>query len=349
MKWTFGWPRRVTTIYQITDKGQWALYWVAYFVTQGLRERHAAKVEVVREIGDTRGQILHYIDRYAYLRGKADLTHPSNHVFLTWYHSDPHPENRWLFEALPKALPRLRGVVTSCQATRQSLLGLGVPDEKIHILPIGVDLRTFRPPSPFERQAARAQFGVPANAFCVGSFQKDGTGWEEGMEAKLIKGPDVFLEALALAKNRLPRLFVFLTGQARGYVKRGLEKLGIPYVHHALDEYHNIIACYHALDAYLIASRIEGGPKGMMESWATGVPVVSTRMGMPADYMRHEENGLLAEVEDGEGLAEGLLRLAEDAALRQTCIKNALEAVRPLGWDVIADGYYALYRPYLRG
>ena len=49
----------------------------------------------------------------------------------------------------------------------------------------------------------------------------------DGVEPKLVKGPDVFLKGVAkLAVDH--RLFVLLTGPARGYVKRGLDAIGVP-------------------------------------------------------------------------------------------------------------------------
>ena len=47
----------------------------------------------------------------------------------------------------------------------------------------------------------------------VGSFQKDGVGWAEGLEPKLIKGPDVLVAALELLKAEVPELFVVLTAR----------------------------------------------------------------------------------------------------------------------------------------
>ena len=44
--------------------------------------------------------------------------------------------------------------------------------------------------------------GLPDDAFVVGSFQKDGVGWGDGLEPKLVKGPDVLVEALARAHER---------------------------------------------------------------------------------------------------------------------------------------------------
>ena len=45
-----------------------------------------------------------------------------------------------------------------------------------------------------------------------------GVGWGDGLEPKLIKGPDVLLQTVALLRQRIPELFVLLSGPARGYV-----------------------------------------------------------------------------------------------------------------------------------
>ena len=108
----------------------------------------------------------------------------------------------------------------------------------------------------------------------IGSFQKDGKGWGEGNEPKLIKGPDVLL-----------------TGPARGYVKTGLESLKIPCKHLYLQDYREIGKYYQALDAYLVTSREEGGPKGVLESMASGIPLISTRVGQAQDLVKQGING----------------------------------------------------------
>ena len=56
------------------------------------------------------------------------------------------------------------------------------------------------------RAAARRALGLPESAFVVGSFQKDGVGWGDGLEPKLIKGPDVLLEVAERCHERVPEL-----------------------------------------------------------------------------------------------------------------------------------------------
>ena len=95
-----------------------------------------------------------------------------------------------------------------------------------------IDLERF-PLGDAERAPRRARGARAARAaFVVGSFQKDGVGWGEGLEPKLVKGPDVLVaRARAPRAPEVPELFVLLTGPARGYVRRELERLGIPYRH----------------------------------------------------------------------------------------------------------------------
>ncbi len=54
----------------------------------------------------------------------------------------------------------------------------------------------------------------------------------------------------------------------------------------------------------MIASRQEGGPKAALEAMATGVPLVTTRVGQAADLVEDGANGWMVEVEDVE--ANGL-------------------------------------------
>jgi glycosyltransferase involved in cell wall biosynthesis len=340
------WFRRKPAIHYVYDGSQWSFYWDAFYITQGLRENHDLKTHITTKPWKLRGQIIQFGDRYGYLKGDFRGLHPSNKVFLTWFHGDlddPNPDIQELFALLPDALPYLEKIVVPCRITRDVLLQTGVPESQLVTIPLGVDLQLFKLPTPQQRRTIRAALGIPENAICIGSFQKDGRGWGDGMEPKLVKGPDIFLEVIADLAKQYRNLVVLLTGPARGYVRQGLEKIGVPYVHRYLDDYREIAPLYHALNTYLITSRSEGGPKALMESWASGVPVVSTPMGMPADYIRQGENGWLA---DPAGLAEGIRRLIEDQTLREGCIQQALADVQALDWKMVAEGYFEMYQEF---
>ena len=91
------------------------------------------------------------------------------------------------------------------------------------------------------RAAARAELGLPADAFVVGSFQKDGVGWGEGDEPKAIKGPDVLLDALVACARACSRSCTCCSpGRRAASSGAASNELGIPYVHRVLERYEEI-------------------------------------------------------------------------------------------------------------
>lgn len=214
-----------------------------------------------------------------------------------------------VYEALCRLHDRITRVQVSHSQMHDAVLKTGIDPAKVFLIPIGINLEYFPFRTREMKRNARMELRIPESAFVVGSFQKDGVGWGDGMEPKLIKGPDIFLAVLKEVKSEIPELFVLLTGPSRGYVKRGLDEMGIPYKHAFLKSYPDVAKMYRASDVYLVASRQEGGPKAILESMANGVPLVTTRVGQAMDLVQHGENAWMVDVGDAEGLAEGIRRV----------------------------------------
>ena len=274
----------------------------------------------------------------------------SHRLGLAYMHGRPGtdgaPEFDDAFDALRRHVDRIARIQVTHPEMHELVLGAGVPNERVHTIPLGIDLEHFPLGGDEARARARDQLGVPRSAFAVGSFQKDGVGWGEGLEPKLVKGPDVLLAALRGLRDAIPELFVLLTGPARGFVRRGLERTGIPYLHVNARSRAELARAYHALDAYVVASRQEGGPKAVLESLATGAPLVSTRVGQAPDVVADGVTGLLVDVGDDEALAAALVRLRDDPALgagfraagRDTAENYAHERLDPL-WAALLEGF----------
>jgi glycosyltransferase involved in cell wall biosynthesis len=261
---------------------------------------------------------------YPYFVGKNRIAFPFYHGYL--------PSTSPLVIACHKNLKKYHKKVTRIQAShsymRNLILESGIDPEKVFLIPIAIDDRFFSPQTPESRKKFREEYGVPQQAVVVGSFQKDGEGWGEGMEPKLVKGPDIFLKTIEALKGSVPELFVLLSGPARGYVKEGLDKLKVPYKHVYFENYPDIDRLYQCLDLYIIASRQEGGPKAILESMACGVPLVTTRVGQAMDLVTHGENGLMVEPEDIEGLASCSCKMLGDIELQNKVIKEGLATAK---------------------
>ena len=157
----------------------------------------------------------------------------------------------------------------------------------------------------------------------------------------------MFCDVIERLAKDLP-VHVLLSGPSRGYVKARLTKANVPFTHRFLNAYQEVNTLYQALDVYLISSRTEGVPLALLESWATGTPLVSTRVGMVADVAKDDKTALLADIEDRDKLTFAIRRLFENPTLRQNLITQGLEEVKPYGWEVLIDRYWSeLYKPLL--
>ena len=263
----------------------------------------------------------------------------SHRLGLAYFHGRPgtrgYPEFDRAYEALKHNAARIDRIQVTHAEMHELVTTAGVPVERVFKIPIGIDLEHF-PLGP-ERQGS---------TFVIGSFLKDGVGMEDGLEPKLLKGPDTFVTVVERLRDVIPELSVLLTGPARGYVRRELERLGIPHDHVVLSSRDDLARAYHGVDVCLVTSRQEGGPKAVLEAMATGVPLVTTRVGQAAELVRDGENGLLADVDDVDALvaavervhADGELRARMRAAGRETAEAHAEERLDQL-WARLLEGF----------
>jgi glycosyltransferase involved in cell wall biosynthesis len=245
----------------------------------------------------------------------------SHRLGLSYFHGRPgtrgYPEFDRACVTLGKHASRIDRIQVTHAEMHELVIAAGVNPDRVFRIPIGVDLARFPFGDAASCREARANLRIPESAFVVGSFLKDGVGLGDGLEPKLVKGPDTLVAVLDRVRAATPDLFVLLTGPARGYVRKQLGRLGIPHRHVVLDSRDELARAYHALDVSLVTSRQEGGPKALLESMATGSPLVTTRVGQATELVIHGENGLLADVDDVEALTHCVSRVHGDAELRE--------------------------------
>ena len=330
------------------ERADWAIRWYGTYIAEEANKLAPGTAWVTTNPALLTRGIVEFGSQYQWLQWAPHLS-PRCRFVSTFFHGKPEdgPDVARHIEAFLRALPRLDRVVCSASIVRDRLLGWGVPADKLALIPIGCETDRFRPPSPQEQVAARARFSIPDGKIVVGSFQKDGDGWGEGLVPKLIKGPDVFLAAVDRLRKDVD-IFVLLTGPARGYVKKGLEQLGVSYAHHYADDRDDLARCYHALDLYLVTSREEGGPMALMESMASHVPVVSTRVGMAPDLLTDGVTGGLVDHPDPDAIARRARALLAAPEQLRDITAAARLAVKVADWSVVGRRHLEeVWRPLL--
>jgi glycosyltransferase involved in cell wall biosynthesis len=305
------------------DYAGWVLDWEARQLAD-IAGKLGIHVGDSRLSGGVTDQCVFYTNQFAVFSNPSVMER-GNRLAFAYFHGqrfDLDTAFEGVFAALCRYHEKLDRIQVSNTVFREFVIKSGISPHKVFVIPIGIDLTMFQQQTPETRKYYRARYGIPQSAVAVGSFQKDGIGWEDGVAPKLIKGPDTFLSAIDCLRKRVPELFVVLSGPARGYVRAGMERMKVPYVHHNLASYTEIDRLYKTLDAYIVSSREEGGPKAVLESMASGVPLITTRVGQAVDLVKHEMNGWMVEPEDSKGLAQYTEKALSDSASRAAVIRN---------------------------
>lgn len=149
------------------------------------------------------------------------------------------------------------------------------------------------------------------------------------------KGIDLAIEAMAGVQEAVPgaQLAVVGSGALDPGWRRQLERLGAERLGDRVrfvGKRDDVADVLRASDVYLLASRQEGLPLGVLEAQATGVPVVAfATAGLP-EIVEDGVTGVLVPEGDLEGLKDGVRRVLLDKKFVQSLVSQALDRVRTL-------------------
>jgi glycosyltransferase involved in cell wall biosynthesis len=200
---------------------------------------------------------------------------------------------------------------------RQLVEEHGVDPGKIEVIGSAVDLEKFKPPR--NRTKFRHEIGVGDDTPLIGNV---------GM-IRPDKGQLELVKAAPLVLEKCPDARFVIVGQGTGILKRGIN------VRNAIDHAglaDTIIMAgyrwdtpdvYAACDMIVIASlRTEASPIVLREAFASGRPVIATKVGDVPEIVRHRENGLLIEPGNAQALASAILEFISDPELAAHCAAN---------------------------
>jgi glycosyltransferase involved in cell wall biosynthesis len=209
---------------------------------------------------------------------------------------------------------RVAACVALTEETRTEAIRFGIPRERVHIIPNGVDGQLFRPASPHERAAARRQLGLGCDrlVLSVGRLSPE-------------KNPLGLLDAwAAVSRDARVGAVLVLVGdgpqsqRVRGKVATlGLDDVVLP------GQQADVALWYRAADVCVVPSRVEGLCNSMLEAMASGVPVISTRVSGSSVLVEAPPAGLVVDVGSTRDLAHAMQSVLLDAELRARLGQNA--------------------------
>lgn len=235
--------------------------------------------------------ILHFVSPDIAIRNQFLIRYSKAVKIMDFFHGLPSDDRK--FEKRWVKLVPLLGSLDAIRVTHDTTLHFfqseGLTNVIKILIPIDTDLYSGN--SIETRGGARSKLGIASDTKLIGSFQKDGEGWENGYSPKLEKGPDIFVDSVREIQTEFA-VHILLTGPARGFISKKLSEAGVPFTSLGVLEPKQIREAYSGLDLYLISSRVEGGPRAILESLASGVPVVTTNVGQARELTNFPKGSL---------------------------------------------------------
>lgn len=221
---------------------------------------------------------------------------------------------------LKYALNRADRVVAVSQALAGTIEGLGIPKEKIAIVPNGVDGSKFFPEPQNE---ARKKVGLRSGKvlLSIGHLTRN-------------KGFDLLLHALKILVSRRNeadlQMIIIGEGVMHGELEQLVASLGLHKQVRFIGAlpHHQLRVWYSAADVFCLASDREGWPNVIVEALACGTPVVATRAGGIPEIVNTRHLGILTERTPpalAESIAEALDRTWDREVIAREAQKHRWE------------------------
>ncbi len=170
----------------------------------------------------------------------------------------------------------------------------------------GVDTKTFHPSN--RSDFLRKKYKVSENKLLVGSLAR----------LSKIKGFDYLLPAIRASQSLPFHFFLIGFGNLKNEIEQYIEKHNLQNVT-LIGAVPDIEKHLAALDIYLLASiGSEGSSRATLEAMASGLPVITTRVGVLPDIVRHEENGFLIPPRSSDAIVQALHNFLHNRTLLTT-------------------------------
>ncbi len=264
----------------------WALYRRFRKMRPDIVHTHTAKAGAVGRLA-------------AWLAGVPVRIHTFHgHVFHGYF----SPAKTNFFILLERFLARISTrIIVLGEAQKSDILSRGIGrEEQFLCIPLGLDLSRFLQAEK-QRGVLRKELGIPENARVV------------GIVARLvpIKAHEIFLSAAEKVRKQIPDSVFLIVGDGpeRAKLEAISHKAGLSDCVRFLGFRDDLPAVYAGCNVTVLSSNNEGMPVALIESLASGTPVVATDVGETRSIVDDGVSGYVVSVNDHNAVADAIVRM----------------------------------------
>lgn len=257
-------------------------------------------------------------------------------VISSWLSEEllDRPFNKKIIYTL-KHQHKIDKIVTVSEYSKKQIVKLfKVPENKLYVIPNGVDLDLFAREKKSSKEYVRKRFCIDKPfIFHVSSLRK-------------VKNIDsiLFVAKVIVETNR--DLHIVLAGgfeHTKGWVEKRVRKLGIGEKVHLLGSVsnHDLICLYNSAEMFLFPSLAEGFGVPVLEAMACGCPVVASDIPPFREFAN--DCVLMVDPNSLEDIVSACFALLNDQGLRENLSGKGLRQAKKYCWSKITQKILGLY------
>jgi len=243
---------------------------------------------------------------------------------------------RLIYRPIVSAMKRANRVIAVSGAAKGFCVALGVPDDKIEVIPNGVDLSIFN--TDVDGSAMRTKLGVKQEPLVATAI-------------RLVKrkGPKHLVNAFSKVLKAIPnaKLAIAGGGAEAASLRTQIKKLGMERSVFMLGKLQReqVARLMAAADVFVLPSLFESFGLVLLEAMAVGTPVVCTQTQGALEIVENGKDGLVVPPGDDDALAGAVVRALSDKQLAEHLKTNGLKTVHErFSWEKTAKKTLALYK-----
>ena len=220
-------------------------------------------------------------------------------------------------------------IIAVSRFIKREISGIGYPAPKITVIHHGIDLERFRN---IKKGRIYQKYPQLRNRKIIFHPARMG----------LAKGNDVSVKALRLVKKKIPEAMLVMAGTKNIIDWGKTQQKDIAFIVHLIRKFHleddilinmftvDEVAGIYAVAAlsYYPSSVAEPFGLTMLESMASGKPMIVTRAGGMPEIIKNNVNGFVVSPRNHEALARRTIQLLKNDKLRKKLGSNGLQMVR---------------------
>lgn len=217
---------------------------------------------------------------------------------------------------------KIRIIHVSTESDKKQLMKyLNVPEEKLQIIPLGVDHEIFTPTSDKgkTRRKILGRFFMLDNPYFLHVSESN---WARKNIFRL-------LEAFSKARDEGIEQNLIIVGKADDVVYKKAQKIKGVFVMGYVSE-EDLILFMQGADALIVPSLHEGFGLPLVEAMACGTPIITSNVFSPPEVVG--EAGLFVDPYNVSDITDKIVEMSENNYLRETLSKKAIERADEFSW-----------------